>query len=192
MSIVQTSLPLDPERLRKDFPILSTSIHDDQPLVYLDNAATTQRPQQVIQKLVETYEKHYANVHRGVHWLSDQSTDLYEDARERVRGFINAQRRTEVIFTTGTTASINTVSRSWGDANVRAGDEILLTIMEHHSNLVPWQQLAQRTGCTLRYIPITSDGHLQLDTLDQLLSEIEKAISSAPELAERTESPRSA
>lgn len=179
MSVVDTARPLDPYRLRQDFPILGTSIHGDQKLVYLDNAATTQRPRQVIQKLVETYEHYYANVHRGVHWLSDQSTDRYEDARERVRIFINAARSTEVIFTTGTTAAINTVARSWGDANVKAGDEILLTIMEHHSNFVPWQQLAERTGCTLRHIPITQDGQLQLDSLDQLLTEKTKLVAVA-------------
>ena len=177
MSIVDTHLPLDVERLRQDFPILNTAIHDDQPLVYLDNAASTQRPRQVIQKLVETYEHHYANVHRGVHWLSDQSTDLYEEARECVRKFIHAERSTEVIFTTGTTAGINCVARSWGDANVKAGDEILLTIMEHHSNFVPWQQLAERTGCTVRHIPITDDGRLQLESLDQLLTENTKLVA---------------
>ena len=116
------------------------------PLVYLDNAATTQRPRQVIQALVDVYEQQYANVHRGIHWLSDQSTDLYEQAREKVRRVHQCPGREEVIFTHGTTESINLVARSWGDANVRPGDEILLTEMEHHSNIVPWQQLAARTG----------------------------------------------
>ncbi len=170
MTIVNT-LPLDAERLRLDFPILATSIHGDQPLVYLDNAATTQRPRQVIEALVNTYERSYANVHRGIHWLSDQSTDLYEDARAKVRQFINAKRSTEVIFTTGTTGAINTVARSWGDANVGPGDEIILTVMEHHSNLVPWYQLAERTGCVIRHIPITDDGLLILDEFDRLLNE---------------------
>jgi cysteine desulfurase/selenocysteine lyase len=168
--VAEAVLPVDPQRLRRDFPILSTSIHDGQPLVYLDNAATTQRPRQVIQALVDTYERHYANVHRGIHWLSDQSTDLYEEAREKVRRFINAGQLDEVIFTTGATSAINTVARSWGDANVREGDEIVLTVMEHHSNLVPWQQLAQRTGCVLRYVPITDDGLLMLDEFDRLLT----------------------
>jgi cysteine desulfurase/selenocysteine lyase len=163
--------PFDVDRIRADFPILARSIHGDKPLVYLDNAATTQRPRQVIQAVVDTYECHYANVHRGIHWLSDQSTDLYEDSREKVRSFINAEHRHEVIFTTGATMAINLVARSWGDANVRAGDEILLTYMEHHSNLVPWQQLAERTGCVLRYIPIRDDGLLDLSTLPQLLTE---------------------
>ncbi len=122
---------------------------DGQPLVYFDNAATTQRPRQVIQSLVDVYEKQYANVHRGIHWLSDQSTDLFEEARRKVQAFIGAGAREEVIFTHGTTESINLVARSWGDANLRAGDEVLLTEMEHHANIVPWQQLAERTGATI-------------------------------------------
>src|SRR5687767_4137782 len=135
MSIIETAPPLDPVALRHDFPILSATLHDDIPLVYLDNAATTQRPRQVIQSLVDVYERKYANVHRGIHWLSDQSTDLYEHARETVRRFINAPSAEEVIFTRGATEGINLVARSWGDANIRAGDEIVLTVMEHHSNL---------------------------------------------------------
>jgi cysteine desulfurase/selenocysteine lyase len=177
MTTVDRPLPLDAERFRADFPILSTTVHGDQRLVYFDNAATTQRPRQVIQALVDTYEKHYANVHRGIHWLSDQSTDLYEEAREKVRAFINAPDRQEVIFTTGTTGSINLVARSWGDQFVKAGDEILLTVMEHHSNLVPWQQLAERTGCTLRHIPITDDGRLCLDELPRLLGSRTKLVA---------------
>ena len=137
--------------MRADFPILSTVVHGDQPLVYFDNAATTQRPRQVIDKLVDVYSRQYANVHRGIHWLSEQSTDLYEGARESARRFINAASLNEVIFTTGTTSAINLVARSWGDSNVKEGDEILLTVMEHHSNIVPWQQLAQRTGCTVKF-----------------------------------------
>jgi cysteine desulfurase / selenocysteine lyase len=164
------TLPLDPYALRADFPILGTCIHGDHPLIYFDNAATTQRPRQVVDTMVEAYERHYANVHRGIHWLSEQSTDLYEEARESVRRFVHARHAREIIFTTGATAAINLVARSWGDTHVAAGDEILLTEMEHHSNIVPWQQLAQRTGCTLRYIPITDDGHLRLDLLDSLLS----------------------
>jgi cysteine desulfurase/selenocysteine lyase len=177
MSLADTALPLDPQRLRADFPILATSIHQDKPLVYLDNAATTQRPTQVIQALVDTYEKHYANVHRGIHWLSDQSTDLYEEARAAVQSFINAGKPQEVIFTTGSTMGINLVARSWGDEHVRADDEIILTEMEHHSNLVPWQQLAERTGCRLRHIPITDDGQLKMDEFAGLLSERTKLVA---------------
>ena len=187
---IATPIPrkVDPEALRADFPILQTRIHADPdaappkpgvPLVYLDNAATTQRPRQVIQSIVDVYEKQYANVHRGIHWLSDQSTDLYEESRETVRAFINAPSKEEVIFTYGTTEGINLVARSWGDANLKAGDEILLTEMEHHANLVPWQQLAARTGCKLRHIPITDDGHLRMDLLPSLLTERTKLVAVA-------------
>ncbi len=165
------ALPLDAETLRADFPILATKIHNGVPLVYLDNAATTQKPRQVIDALTRLYETQYANVHRGLHTLSELSTELYEDARETVQRFIHARRSCEVIFTGGTTASINLVARSWGDAQVKAGDEILLTEMEHHSNIVPWQQLAARTGCKLKFLPITDEGLLRLDLLDVCLSE---------------------
>jgi len=171
------TLPLDVQSLRSDFPILSTKIHDDKPLVYLDNAATTQRPRPVIDVLATAYETQYANVHRGIHYLSELSTDLYENARETVQRFVNARRSHEIVFTSGTTASINLVARSWGDANVGQGDEILLTEMEHHSNLIPWQQLAQRTGCTIKFVPLTDDGLLVFDALDDLLSERTKLVS---------------
>lgn len=167
---------LDVQRIRADFPILGTTLHAAEgrpgvPLVYLDNAASTQRPRQVIQAIVDTYEKHYANVHRGIHWLSDQSTDLYELARGKVQQFIGAPSLEEVIFTHGTTESINLVARSWGDANLHSGDEILLTEMEHHANIVPWQQAAARTGAVVRFVPITDDGRLDLDALESLITE---------------------
>lgn len=171
--------PLDADALRGDFPILSSTHPAGAPLVYLDNAATTQRPRQVIQSLVDAYEKHYANVHRGIHWLSDRSTDLYEEARDKVRGFINAPDRAQVIFTHGTTEGINLVARSWGDANVQPGDELLLTIMEHHSNLVPWQQLAERRGAVLRYVPISDDGQLDLEAFERLLTERTRLVAVA-------------
>ncbi len=170
-------LPLDVESLRGDFPILATEVHDGLPLVYLDNAATTQRPRQVIDAMSTAYEQQYANVHRGIHFLSELSTDLYERARETVQRFINARRSQEVIFTAGTTASINLVARSWGDAYLRSGDEVLLTEMEHHSNIVPWQQLAQRTGCRIKFLPITDDGQLVLDALDDFLTARTKLVS---------------
>ena len=177
MSITEQRKPLDVYALRRDFPILETVVHGEKPLVYLDNAASTQRPRQVIDLMTECYEEHYANVHRGIHWLSERSTDLYEQAREKVRAFIGARAAEEIIFTQGTTSSINTVARSWGDANVRAGDEIILSVMEHHSNLVPWQQLAERTGCVLRHIPITDDGLLMMDEFDKLLNERTKLVA---------------
>lgn len=170
-------LPLDVESLRRDFPILACEVRNGIPLVYLDNGATTQRPRQVIDAISTAYERQYANVHRGSHYLSDLSTELYEGARETVQRFINARRREEIIFTAGTTASINLVARSWGDVNLHSGDEVLLTEMEHHSNIVPWQQLAQRTGCRIKFLPITDAGQLVLDALDDFLTERTKLVS---------------
>ena len=169
MPDVQESLL--PSSLRDDFPILQQKIRGGNQLVYLDNAATTQRPRQVIQSMVDMYEQDYANVHRGIHWLSDQATDRFEGAREKVRALLNAESTDQIIFTTGATASINLVARSWGDANVKEGDEILVTEMEHHANLVPWHQLSERTGCKIRSLPITDDGLLQMDQLPGLLNE---------------------
>ncbi len=173
------SSALLPAALRDDFPILQQQVHGDRPLVFLDNAASTQRPRQVIDVLLKVYERDYANVHRGIHTLSERSTEQYEQAREKVRAFIGAPDAREVVFTSGTTASINLVARAWGDANVSAGDEILLTIMEHHSNLVPWQQLAARTGAVLKHVPITDDGLLVLDEFDKLLTERTKIVAVA-------------
>ena len=171
------SSPFDPLVYRPDFPILNTCVHDDQPLVYLDNAASTQRPRAVIDAMVRAYEEDYANVHRGSHSLSNRSTDLYEDARAAVAKFIGAESSDEVIFTSGTTAAINLVARAWGDANVGDDDTIVLTEMEHHSNLIPWQQLAERTGCTLRFAPITDDGFLDVDAFASLLKERPKLVA---------------
>jgi cysteine desulfurase/selenocysteine lyase len=168
-----------PAALRDDFPILQQLVHGDRPLVFLDNAASTQRPRQVIDVLRRVYERDYANVHRGIHTLSERSTEQYEEAREKVQAFIAAPKPTEVIFTSGTTASINTVAHSWGGANVRAGDEILVTTMEHHSNLVPWYQLAERTGAVIKHIPITDDGLLMLNALDTLLTDRTKIVAVA-------------
>ncbi len=168
-----------PPSLRDDFPILQQVVHGDHPLVFLDNAASTQRPRQVIDVLRRVYERDYANVHRGIHTLSERSTEQYEEARETVRAFVGAEKALEIIFTSGTTAGMNLVARSWGDANVRAGDEILVTTMEHHSNLVPWQQLAERSGAVLKHIPITDDGLLILDALDSLLTSRTKIVAVA-------------
>lgn len=167
------------ESWRADFPILTGRANSGQPLIYLDNAASTQRPVSVIDALRQLDENDYANVHRGIHTLSERSTEQYEQAREKVRRFINARHAHEIIFTSGTTASINTVARSWGDANVRADDEILVTAMEHHSNLVPWQQLVARTGATIRHIPITDDGFLNLEALEELLTDRTKLLAVA-------------
>ena len=171
--------PLDVAAIRRDFPILATTLDDGWPLVYLDNAASTQRPRQVIDAIVEAYEHYYSNVHRGGHHLAAESTVRYEAAREAVRALINARSTTEIIFTPGTTAGINLVARSWGDTNVRAGDEIVLTLMEHHSNIVPWQQLAQRTGCTIRWVPLTDGYQLDLAALELLLTPRTKLVAVA-------------
>ncbi len=167
-TLVRTAA-LDPLVYRADFPILSREVRPGVPLIYFDNAASTQHPREVIQSIVSCYEEHYANVHRGIHQLAQESDELFDQARETVRGFINAAQPEQCIFTYGATSGINTVARSWGDANVQAGDEILLTEMEHHANLVPWQQLAERRGAVLRHIPLTEDGLLRLDALDALL-----------------------
>src|ERR1041385_1668451 len=157
--------------IRSDFPVLHQQVNG-KPLVYLDNAATAQKPRSVIDALVNYYEHNNSNVHRGLHALSMRATDAYEGARARVARFINAADPAEIIFTRGTTESINLVARSFG-ARLRPGDVILATEMEQHSNLVPWQQIAKATGATLRYVPVlgvNAEGGLDLDTLDRLLT----------------------
>ncbi|OLF13776.1 cysteine desulfurase [Actinophytocola xinjiangensis] len=176
-----TTAPLDVETIRKDFPILSRLVHGDKPLVYLDNAATSQKPRQVIDALVGYYEQHNANVHRGIHALAEEATALYEGARDRMARFINAPSRDEVIFTKNTSEAINLVARVLGEAGpdhrVGPGDEIVITEMEHHSNIVPWHQLAERTGATVRWFRITEEGRLDLSTLDSVITERTKIVS---------------
>jgi cysteine desulfurase / selenocysteine lyase len=156
-------------QLRKDFPALQQEVHG-QPLVYLDNAATTQKPRAVLEALQHFYERDNSNVHRGVHELSNRATTAFEAARERASRFINARDASEIIFTRGTTEGINLVANTWGLKNLKKGDAILLTEMEHHSNIVPWQLLAERTGATLLYIPVMGDaGLLDLSQLEALL-----------------------
>jgi cysteine desulfurase/selenocysteine lyase len=169
----------DPIEIRKDFPILNQTIHRERPLVYFDNGASTQHPKQVLAAMDDCYVRTYANVHRGIHWLSEQSSALYERARTSIRRFINASHGNEVIFTSGTTASINLIARSWGDANVNSGDEIVLTMLEHHSNIVPWQQLAERTGAVVRFVKLTDAGELDLEHMQSLLSSRTKIVSFA-------------
>lgn len=171
------STPLDVTAIRQDFPILATMLAENTPLVYLDNAASTQHPRQVIEAMVEAYEHYYSNVHRGGHRLAAESTVRYEAAREAVRELIGARGTTEIIFTAGTTSAINLVARSWGDTNVRAGDEILLTEMEHHSNIVPWQQLAARTGATIRWAKVRDDYELDLASFERLLTKRTKIVA---------------
>ena len=149
----------DIEKIRADFPILSREVYG-KPLVYLDNAATTQKPLCVLDAMRSEYLNVNANVHRGVHYLSQQATDLHEAAREAVRGFINARKTEEIVFTRGTTEAINLVASSFCDSQMKPGDEVLVTDMEHHSNIVPWQLQAMKRGIVLRRIPITDDGAL--------------------------------
>ncbi|MFN3408622.1 MAG: cysteine desulfurase [Limisphaerales bacterium] len=157
--------------VRRDFPVLDQQVHG-QPLIYFDNAATSQKPRPVIQALVNYYERDNANVHRGIHELSMRATHAFEAARERAARFINARSAEEIIWTRGTTEAINLVANTWGQQNIKAGDVILLTEMEHHSNLVPWQLLAQRTGAELRFLPVTGDmGLLDLTRLDDFLTD---------------------
>ena len=167
---------LDVSRIRQDFPVLSKLVYG-KPLVYLDNAATSQKPSSVIQALVDYYEGYNANVHRGVHALSMESTQRYEEAREKVVRFIGAPDIENLIFVRNTTEGINLVASTWAAANVGPGDEILLTEMEHHSNLVPWQQLAKKKGARLRFIPVTEEGTLDLSNLDTLLNHHTKLLA---------------
>ncbi len=155
--------------MREDFPILDQKVHGH-PLVYFDNAATTQKPRAVVEALRSYYEHDNANVHRGLHELSSRATEAYEAARARVAQYLGATSADEIVFTRGTTESINLVAQAWGGKFVRAGDVILLTEMEHHSNLVPWQILAERIGARLRFVPVRDDGTLGLEQLDQLLT----------------------
>ena len=168
--------PFDLAQIRADFPILRQTING-QPLVYLDNAATGQKPQAVIDALVNYYAAENSNVHRGVHTLSQRATDAYEGAREKVRQFLNAAADREIIFVRGTTEGINLVAQTWGRQNVGPGDEIILSAMEHHSNIVPWQILSQEKGARLRVIPINDDGELLLDEYESLLNDRTKLVS---------------
>ncbi|GAC1325371.1 MAG: cysteine desulfurase [Mycobacteriales bacterium] len=176
----------DVELLRKDFPILARTVHAGRPLVYLDNAATSQKPTAVLDAMRDYYELHNANVHRGIHVLAEEATALYEDSRDKVAGLIGAQRE-EVVFTKNATEGINLVAYAMGNAatagpeadrfRLGPGDEVVITEMEHHSNIVPWQLLCQRTGATLRWFPLTDDGRLDLTDLDDLVNERTKVLS---------------
>ena len=168
----------DINKVRVDFPILSREVYG-KPLVYLDNAATTQKPLMVLDAMRDEYLNVNANVHRGVHYLSQQATDLHEVAREKVRAFINARKTEEIVFTRGTTEAINLVASSFCESQMQAGDEVLVTEMEHHSNIVSWQLQAMKRGIVVKHIPITDDGILDLSTLDSQLSTKTKLVSVA-------------
>jgi cysteine desulfurase/selenocysteine lyase len=177
-SIVSAPNVLDASAIREQFPILRQRVHG-KPLVYLDNAATTQKPRAVLDALQRYYVEENANVHRGVHSLSGRATDAYDAARETVRRFLNAPDAKEIVFVRGTTEGVNLVAHTWGRANVHAGDEIVLTDMEHHSNIVPWQILCEATGARLRVIPISDAGELRLDELERLLTDRTRLVTLA-------------
>ncbi|MBR5511760.1 MAG: cysteine desulfurase [Bacteroidaceae bacterium] len=166
----------DPNNIREQFPILQREVYGKK-LIYLDNAATTQKPLSVIEAITEAYTNVNANVHRGVHFLSQKATEQYEDARETVRAFINARHRHEIIFTRGTTESINLVAASFGDSFLSAGDEVIVSAMEHHSNIVPWQLLVERMGIKLRVIPLTADAKLDKEAYRALFNEKTRFVS---------------
>jgi cysteine desulfurase / selenocysteine lyase len=171
MTATQSATLTRTDTIRQDFPILARMVASGAPLVYLDNGATSQKPESVLRAMDDYYRRYNANVHRGVHTLSEEATALYEGAREKVARFINARSANQVIFTRGTTESINLVAYAWGRANLKPGDEVLITEMEHHANIVPWQIVQEQLGFTLRYVPLTDQGLLDLDALDGLLTE---------------------
>ena len=170
MAEQQTLVPYEVDRIRDDFPILSRTVYG-KPLVYLDNGATTQKPRAVVEAITEEYYSINANVHRGVHFLSQRATELHEASRETVRRFINARSTNEIVFTRGTTESINLLAYSYGEACLKAGDEVILSTMEHHSNIVPWQLLQARKGIVLKVIPMNDRGELLLDAYRELFTE---------------------
>jgi cysteine desulfurase/selenocysteine lyase len=164
------STTFDVEKVRADFPILQQQVND-KPLVYLDNAATAQKPKQVIETLEHYYREYNANIHRGVHTLSEHATSVYESSREKIKGFLNANTSKEIIFVRGGTEAINLVAQSFGRSTLSAGDEVIITELEHHSNIVPWQLICEQTGATLHYIPINDAGELILEEYEKLLNE---------------------
>jgi cysteine desulfurase/selenocysteine lyase len=170
------SRQFDVERIRADFPILQQKIRG-KPLVYLDNAATSQKPQSVIDAVTGFYSGENANIHRGVHYLSERATVAYDEVRDKVAGFINARSSREVVFTKGTTEGINLVAQSYARTHLKPGDDILISVMEHHSNIVPWQLICEQTGANLRATPITDDGELDLVAFEQMLSERTKLVA---------------
>ena len=168
----------DIEKIREDFPILSREVHG-KPLVYLDNAATTQKPLCVLDAMRDEYLNENANVHRGVHYLSVQATELHEQARETVRRFLNAKSTSEIVFTRGTTEGLNLIASTFTEAMMEPGDEVIVSVMEHHSNIVPWQLAARRKGMRLRVIPMTDDGVLDMEAYDNLFNEKTRIVSVA-------------
>ncbi len=167
---------MNAKEIKQYFPILDQEVNGH-PLVYLDNAATSQKPVQVIEALDKYYREYNSNVHRGVHTLGNRATDAYEGARDKVRKFINARAREEIVLTRGTTTSINTIAQSYGRANIEEGDEIVITYMEHHSNIIPWQQLAKEKGAVLKYLPLQDNGSVLLEDAREMITEKTKIVS---------------
>ncbi len=166
----------DVDRVRADFPILATKVHG-QPLIYLDNAASAQKPQAVLDRITDVYSHEYANVHRGLHYLANAATEAYEGAREKVRAFLNAERAEEIIFTRNATEAINLVAYTFGRERVRPGDEIILSLMEHHSNIVPWQFLRERQGAVIKWAPVDDAGNFLLDEFERMLTDRTKMVA---------------
>ena len=174
---MSTSYQLDVDKIRRDFPTLKREVNSGASLVYLDNAATSQRPVQVMAQLTRFYRDHNSNIHRGVHTLSVEATEMFEDARSKVARFVNAQDSREIIFTRGTTESINLVVNSWGRKFLKPGDEVVISELEHHSNIVPWQMLRDSIGIELKYIPMLDNGHLDMDTANKIIGPKTKIVS---------------
>jgi len=177
-AVREAAVAYDVARIRRDFPILATEVYG-KPLVYLDNAASAQKPLAVIDAERDVYEKCYANIHRGVHWLSVHATDAYDAAREKTRRFMNAREAHEILFLRGTTEAVNLVAQTYGRAHVGAGDEILITGLEHHSNIVPWQMLCEEKGARLSVVPLDETGDIDLDVLERMLTPRTKLVSVA-------------
>src|SRR4051812_13505447 len=169
MPAAATNGAYDVSRIRGDFPILGMQVYG-KPLIYLDNAASAQKPKVVLDRLERAYTAEYANVHRGLHYLANAATEAYEDAREKVRGFINAQRKEEIVFTRNATEAINLVAYTFGGERIGAGDEIVLSIMEHHSNIVPWHFLRERHGAVIKWAPVDDEGNFLIEEFDRLLT----------------------
>src|SRR5207237_2415467 len=166
----------DVERIREDFPILAMQVYG-KPLVYLDNAASAQKPSAVLERIAHAYTAEYANVHRGLHYLANAATEAYEGAREKVRAFLNASRKEEIVFTRNATEAINLVAYTFGRERIQAGDEIVLSIMEHHSNIVPWHFLRERQGAVIKWAPVDDEGNFLIDEFEKLLTAKTKLVA---------------
>src|SRR5262244_3888763 len=166
----------DVARVREDFPALAMKVYG-KPLVYLDNAASAQKPTAVLDRMTEAYKSEYANVHRGLHYLANAATEAYEGGRAKVTKFLNARRNEEIVFTRNATEAINLVAYSWGEANIKAGDEIVISIMEHHSNIVPWHFLRERHGAVIKWAPIDDEGNFLVDEFEKLLTDRTKMVA---------------